>query len=98
MIRIVKMTFRTEHCDDFLAHFNSIKEKIIAMPGCNSLRLHRDLENPNIFFTYSSWEEDSALQNYRKSELFLKTWSIVKAWFSERPDAWSVDTIFDASC
>lgn len=98
MIRIVKMTFNDEHCDDFISHFETIKEDIVSMPGCNSLRLHRNIREPNIFFTYSDWDNDSALQNYRKSELFLKTWSTVKSWFSSRAEAWSVDTIFDSSC
>jgi quinol monooxygenase YgiN len=95
MIRIVKMTYDPSHCDDFLKHFEVIKEHIIAMPGCNELRLHRDLENPCIFFTYSHWENDEALQHYRKSELFTKTWTLVKSWFSEKAMAWSVDTIFE---
>ena len=96
MIRIVKMTFEEEHADDFINHFESIKLKILAMPGCEKLRLHRDLTNPHIFFTYSLWTNDNALQNYRQSPLFQDTWKIVKAWFSERAEAWSVDTIFDA--
>jgi len=98
MIRIVKMTFRAEHCDDFLAHFDTIKEKICSMPGCESLRLHRDLENPCVFFTYSSWQANESLQQYRQSELFRSTWSTVKAWFDDRAQAWSVDTIFDSQC
>lgn len=97
MIRIVKMTFKKEHCEDFLNHFDTIKEDILAMSGCNSLRLHRDIENPCIFFTYSNWSADSDLQFYRNSELFISTWKKVKAWFDIRAEAWSVDTIFGGS-
>lgn len=96
MIRIVKMTFRDEHSEDFLAHFEKIKHKITAMPGCEKLRLHRDIDTPNIFFTYSQWQADEDLQNYRQSELFIETWKTVKAWFADRAEAWSVDTIFDS--
>ena len=98
MIRIVKMTFQAEHCDDFLNHFEGIKEKICSMHGCNQLRLHRDQKNPCVFFTYSSWQADENLQHYRQSELFRSTWSTVKAWFNDRAEAWSVDTIFDSQC
>lgn len=98
MIRIVKMTFREEHCEEFLQHFETIKHKITAMPGCKSLRLHQDLANPTIFFTYSNWQADSDLQNYRQSPLFIATWKIVKAWFAEKAEAWSVDTNFDSAC
>lgn len=92
------MTFRDEHTQDFIAHFEKIKHKIVEMPGCESLRLHRDLENSNIFFTYSQWNADVDLQNYRQSVLFLDTWKIVKAWFQERAEAWSVNTIFESAC
>lgn len=92
------MTFDENHCDDFLAHFESIKEKIVAMPGCKSLRLHRDIDNPTIFFTYSHWQSDDDLQHYRNSPLFIDTWKKVKAWFGDRAQAWSVDTIFDSAC
>lgn len=98
MIRIVKMTFQEEHCEDFLDHFETIKHKIIAMPGCESLRLHRDLNNPTVFFTYSNWRADSDLQHYRQSQLFIETWKIVKTWFGEKAEAWSVDTNFDSAC
>ncbi len=98
MIRIVKMTFKEEHCQEFLTHFDRIKYDILDMPGCESLRLHRDQEVPTIFFTYSRWDSDNALQHYRNSELFQKTWKKIKAWFAERAQASSVDTIFDATC
>jgi len=96
MIRIVKMTFKPEHCNDFIDHFNKIDSKITAMPGCERLKLHRDLDNPAVFFTYSFWKDDKALQHYRTSLLFIETWKTVKAWFSEPAAAWSVDTLFDS--
>ncbi len=95
MIRIVKMTFQDVHCEDFLNHFEKIKNNICTMPGCEGLRLHRDFENPHIFFTYSQWNTDADLQNYRHSALFIDTWKIVKPWFAQRAEAWSVNTIFD---
>ena len=98
MIRIVKMTFQENHSDDFLDHFDTIKEKIASMPGCEGLKLHRDLEHSNIFFTYSKWHSDKDLQYYRNSDLFKETWKKVKAWFAERAQASSVDTIFDSAC
>lgn len=98
MIRIVKMTFQDEHKEDFLNHFETIKEKIVAMPGCESLRLHQDLNNPAVFFTYSDWQSDEDLQNYRQSPLFIETWKKVKNWFAEKAEAWSVETNFDSAC
>ena len=98
MIPILKMTFKPEHCQDFIDHFYKIDSKITSMPGCERLKLHRDISNPSVFFTYSFWQDDAALQHYRESDLFKDTWKLVKSWFSEPAAAWSVDTLFDSAC
>jgi len=43
-----------------------------------------------VFFTYSYWNDESDLENYRKSELFKNIWSATKKNFSAKPEAWSV--------
>ena len=73
--------------------FNEAYPKITAMPGCQSLQLLRDINTPEILFTYSHWENDAALQNYRNSELFSGTWAKTKVLFAEKAEAWSVKTI-----
>ena len=84
LIRIVKMTFRTEKIDEFLDIFDSSKEKIRAFEGCHHLKLLRDVNSPNIFFTYSHWESEEDLNNYRKSEFFISTWAKTKTLFAEK--------------
>lgn len=90
-IRIVKMTFKEENCEDFLNMFDSVKNKIRAFGGCNHLELLRDKNNPTIFMTYSYWESDEALENYRTSTLFRETWAVTKTYFDAKPEAWSVE-------
>jgi heme-degrading monooxygenase HmoA len=46
-----------------------------------------------VFFTFSIWENEEALENYRQSELFRSTWSKTKVLFSDKPNAWTVDLI-----
>ena len=91
--RIVKMTFRTDAIDEFLEHFQSIKEKIRNFPGCNGLKLIRSVDKDNILFTYSSWNAAEDLENYRNSELFKETWSYVKQLFEARAEAWSTEIV-----
>ena len=91
--RIVKMTFEQKHIDAFLYHFDEKKEYIRAFPGCNGLKLIRCIEQPNILFTYSKWENASALDSYRHSELFKTTWAYVKTLFQERAEAWSTSVV-----
>jgi len=88
--RIVRMEFRPEHVDDFLAHFDTVKNLIRAFPGVRQLELHRDAGQPNVFYTYSKWDGEEDLETYRQSELFKSAWSQVKLWFGGKAQAFSL--------
>ena len=93
-VRIVKMDFKPENITAFLAIFEASSPKIRASKGCSFLELYRDKNNPNIFFTYSYWDNDEALENYRTSTLFKEVWAETKQLFNNKPQAWSVDKLF----
>lgn len=95
IIRIVKLTFDPERTTDFLSFFDTINTVVSGFEGCNGMRLLQDVHHPNIVFTYSHWESEEALNNYRKSEVFGNVWSTIKPWFSDKPDAWSVVTYYE---
>mgnify|MGYP001214801051 FL=1 len=92
-VRIVKMSFHAENVPKFLENFNLIKEKIRNAPGNRFLELYQDKNNPEIFFTYSYWETEADLENYRQSALFDEVWTFTKQLFNDKPEAWSVDKI-----
>ena len=93
LTRIVKMEFDIKQIDTFKNNFKEVKEKIRAVDGCEFLELYQDRDNPHIFFTYSKWQSDAHLQQYRKSELFGRVWKATKILFKGAPAAWSVDTL-----
>lgn len=93
LIRIVKLTFAPDKISDFLKAFDERKEMIAAFEGCSSVELLRDINNPNIFFTYSKWDNENSLEKYRNSELFSSIWDTVKKWFADKPEAWSVEQV-----
>ena len=93
LVRIVKMSFKSDKIDDFLVNFNDNKGKIRNTKGCSFLELYRDKTNRNIFFTYSYWETTHDLENYRNSNLFKNVWAKTKVLFNDKPEAWSVDKI-----
>lgn len=90
--RIVKMTFDPQKVDEFVDTFNDSKLLIRNSEGCTHLELLRDINNPNIFFTYSQWKSEIELNKYRNSELFEKVWAKTKILFNAKPEAWSVKT------
>ena len=91
LVRIVRMTFDKDRIADFQDSFNSIKEKIINYKGCKLLELYQDRNDECVFFTYSHWESEEDLNQYRNSEFFKEVWSRTKKMFSEKPLAWSVN-------
>jgi heme-degrading monooxygenase HmoA len=93
LIRIVKLTFHQQNIPAFLDNFELMKERIRNAPGNRLLELYRDKSDPCIFFTYSFWETEADLENYRRSELFYDVWSFTKKLFKEKPEAWSVDKL-----
>lgn len=92
-VRIVKMGFKPENIEAFLENFKVNKSKIRNFEGCLFLELYRDKTKPNQFFTYSYWEDESALENYRNSDLFKGLWADTKIFFNQKPEAWSVDKL-----
>lgn len=94
IVRIVKMHFREEEVETFKSLFEEIKFKIRAFPGVLLLECLQDVNDPQIFFTYSHWQSEADLEKYRNSELFKSTWAKTKILFERRAEAWSTKTIF----
>ena len=92
-VRIVKMSFHEKYIPAFLENFGSNKEKIRNSTGNRLLELYQDKNDRNVFFTYSYWETENDLENYRKSILFKEVWTFTKALFNKKPEAWSVDKL-----
>ena len=92
-VRIVKMSFHEEKISKFLENFEFIKEKIRNVPGNRLLELYQDKTDKCIFFTYSYWESEQDLENYRNSELFFEIWTDTKKLFNKKPEAWSLDKV-----
>ena len=93
LVRIVKMSFDPSKIEEFLANFEDKKHQIRNFEGCEFLELYRDKENTNVFFTYSFWNSEADLENYRHSELFKGVWADTKVLFNAKPEAWSVDKV-----
>lgn len=92
-VRIVKLTFQEDKIEAFLANFEEIKQQIRNFEGNEFLELYQDKHDPRIFFTYSYWKNEEALENYRKSALFNEVWTYTKTLFADKPEAWSVNKL-----
>ena len=93
LVRIVKMSFQEDKINDFLQNFHANKSKIRNFDGCILLELYQDKTEKNQFFTYSYWNSEADLENYRNSNLFKNVWTVTKKLFNKKPEAWSLDKI-----
>lgn len=95
IIRIVRLTFENQKVPDFLHIFERSKEKIRGFAGCQYLALLKDSNEPNVYCTYSIWENEYALQRYRFSTLFKETWLETKQLFAAKPLAFSLQQVIE---
>jgi len=93
LVRIVKLSLQEDKIAEFLNNFKNQKQHIRNFEGCQFLELYNDKHAKNVFFTYSYWTDEDALNNYRHSELFKGIWSVTKPMFNAKPEAWSVDKL-----
>ena len=90
LTRIVKMVFQPDRISQFIQLFDLKKQLIRTFPGCEHLELWQDIYDARIFFTYSRWSTEAALEAYRQSSFFLETWQATRQLFDEKPEAWTV--------
>ncbi len=92
--RIVKMHFREEALHDFLKMFEEKKDYIRSQQGCLDLEMLADAKDPSTIFTYSHWDAESSLNNYKGTKLFGKVWKETKSYFRDKPEAWTLNSLY----
>lgn len=91
--RIVKLTLNPEKTDYFFKEMLSYQSKIRVQPGCTYLEFFKDIKNNGVIFTYSNWDSEQDLNNYRNTELFDTAWTLAKQLFIAKPEAWSIESV-----
>ena len=90
IVRIVRMHFTEDGVAEFLQIFEENKMAIRNFPGCTHLELLKDVSNAKVYTTLSHWKDETSLEAYRNSPLFVSVWSRVKKLFAERTTAFSL--------
>ena len=91
--RIVKMSFKPENIEEFKTIFKNNWQRIKGFKGCQHVELLQDKNNVSVFFTYSLWDTEESIEDYRTSELFNTVWTATKVLFNDKPEAWSVEQV-----
>jgi heme-degrading monooxygenase HmoA len=92
--RIVMMALLPGQEGLFLDIFEKVKEEIRGQNGCRGLEVLKSEQDGRLsVWTISLWDSITALEGYRSSELFKKTWSAVKPLFADKARAWTLTSI-----
>lgn len=91
--RFVKLNIKENNICEFKKFVEGEKDDIIAFKGCHALEIYNDIKNRNLFFTKSIWDNQNALDKYRESDFFRANWSLLKTWFADKPEAWSLEEL-----
>ncbi|NNE35698.1 MAG: antibiotic biosynthesis monooxygenase [Rhodothermales bacterium] len=89
IVRIVRLTLHPNEREAFQALFDEVSTRIRGSAGCLELKLLEDVRHPNIVTTFSEWRDEQSLNEYRKSDFFLSTWSKTRKLFAAPPEAHS---------
>lgn len=87
LIRLVRMRFRPDQAEEFLRLYAANRMTIAGQPGCLSVRLVREIDDPAAFATWSTWHDADALETYRTGAFFRGFWPQVKALFRAPAEA-----------
>jgi quinol monooxygenase YgiN len=91
IVRIVKLTLHPDKTGEFFTVYHSVEQAIRNFEGCRHAELLTHIKNDGVVMTYSVWETEAHLEQYRKSELFKTTWARVKPLFASRAEAWTME-------
>lgn len=87
------MSFELEKVEKFKSIYELNWHKIKGFEGCLHVELLQDRSSPSIFFTYSNWESEKHLNNYRDSIVFKTVWASTKVLFNQKPEAWTLNVL-----
>lgn len=84
------MHFSAETEPTFLAVFKANEGAIRNFPGCRSMELYRDQDQPHTYSTISYWRGPADLAAYRESKLFGEVWAVVRPLMVSKPLAFTL--------
>lgn len=93
LTRLVRMRFQPDQVEAFLALYTMMRPRIVSQPGCLSVQLVREIDDPAAFATWSTWESAAALEAYRTSVFFRQYWPQVRALFRQPAEAVSFEAV-----
>lgn len=94
ILRVVKMNVDEEKRDAFELFMKNLREEKLKLAGCLHFDYFHEKNNKNIFYSYTIWESEKYLKQYKKTDLFIEVVSTLKKLCTEEPKAWTIENVF----
>lgn len=95
ILRIVKIKIDEVKIDTFKLFMKNLRNEKLRLKGCLHFDYFHEKKNKNIYYTYTIWENEKHLNQYKKSELFKKVISTLNSLSIEEPRAWTIEDAFN---
>ena len=89
--RVVRLTVKDAAAKEaFQEIYRSRNPYKNGVKGCQDVKVMKDVNEDNVYYTVSLWDRNEDLEAYRQSDYFAETWPMVKAQLSKRAEAFSM--------
>ena len=72
--------------DELEKVFKTYGPKFLQDPGCLAYKIHRRIDNPNVFFFYEQYENDEAVKYHSSSANFKEMVGAMKSLLDGKPE------------
>lgn len=94
--RIVRLTLKDESSqNDFRALYASRNPMNRGVSGCLEVKIMKDINENNVYYTVSKWTTNEALENYRSSAYFKETWPMVKSTLASKTKVFTMEEVVE---
>jgi|SRR5690554_411182 len=93
IIRIVELNIQRDELVKAGSLLEEVSSKVRSMNGCSHLHILEDMHQAGHITTYSHWESEQHLNDYRKSVIFRNFWGAIKPLFASPARAWSSESL-----
>ena len=92
--RVVRLTLKDDaSINAFQEIYRSRNPFTKGVKGCREVKVLKDVDHDDVYYTFSIWDSNEDLEAYRQSNYFAETWPMVKAQLAKRAEAFSMTEI-----
>ncbi len=95
ILRVVKLKVDPRKMEAFQLFMENLHDEKLRLNGCLHFDFFNERQNPNIFYSYTIWEHEKFLKQYKKTDLFKEVVQTLRELCIDEPQAWTIQNVFN---